>query len=292
MSKTKIWVVCNWKEIYDNNVGERCFRNWPDNDHFELSETDYEYLVVLGGFRFGNERYLKNKEKTIGFLLEPDWSGMWQRDLDKYCKYVVAQEKSMFKGDNVIEHPMFMFTQSTDHYKSYLEGSFPKKKRMSIVITNHGPKPLYTERISLFLALLKTDLDIDFYGRNWSLSDPRYKGAPYNKSDALIDYEYSIGIENCRQHNYLTEKFFDLVVCNTVPLYYGCPNVGEIYNPNSFVELDFSGPIEKTVEQVRHIYNNDSYLDRKPHLLEAKQTYYSKYNVFSFLKKMIDSGTI
>ena len=219
-------------------------------------------------------------------------SGNWQRDLDKYCRYVVAQESSMFSGNNIIEHPLFMYTQSTDHHKFYINEKHEKKKRMSIVISNYGPKPLYEERVELFKALLKTDMDIDFYGRNWNISDSRYKGAPYNKSDALLDYEYSIAIENCRQPNYLTEKFFDLVVCNTVPLYYGAPNVRDIYPEKSFIELDYNGPIEKTVEQVRDIYYNDSYSERLPHVLEAKDLYYTKYNIFNFLEKMIVNGDI
>ena len=287
MQKTKIWVVANWPEVYDPNVGMRCFRNWPDNNRFQLSKDDYEYLIVLGGFRDNDISYFKNKEKTIGFLLEPEWSTNWQRDLDKYCKYVVAQDQNMFEGDNVIEHPLFMFTQSTDWHHFYVSSNFPKFSRMSIISSNYGHKFNYIKRHALFKGLLNTDLDIHFYGRNWNLDDPRYKGSPYNKSDAIVNYEYSIAIENSSYPNYLTEKFFDLTVCNTVPLYYGCPNAAEIYPSESFIELDFDGPIEKTVEQVREIYNNDSYSDRLPHVLAAKELYYTKYNIFNFLETLI-----
>jgi len=290
--KRKIWFICNWDEIYDPNVSLRTIRNWPISDKFELSETEYEFLIVLGGIRPQDMKYYRNPMKTIGFLLEPNWSTNWQRDLDRYCRYVVAQESSMFSGQNIIEHPLFMMTQSTDHHKFYLEESHPKNRRMSIVITNTGPKPLYNERIGLFRALLDTDLDIDFYGRMWNLSDPRYKGAPYNKSDALLNYEYSIGIENCRQKNYLTEKFFDLIACDTVPIYYGAPNVKDIYPEESFIEMDFSGPIEKTVEQIKHVYHNDDYSARLAHVKRAKDLYYTKYNIFNFLESMIDKGMI
>jgi len=292
MFKRKLWFVCNWHETYDPNVSMRTVRNWPIPETFEISETDYEFLIVLGGLDNKNKKYYRNPEKTIGFLMEPNWSGNWQRDLDKYCKYVVAQEKEMFSGKNIIEHPLFMYTQSTDHHEFYINEEHKKTKRMSIVISNYGPKPLYEERVSLFRALLDTDLDIDFYGRNWNVNDPRYKGAPYNKSDALLQYEYSIAIENCRQKNYVTEKFFDLTVCNTVPLYHGAPNISEIYPEKSFIQLDFTGPIEKTVEQVKEIYNNDDYNKRLSYILEAKKLYYTKYNIFNFLEKMLNEGRI
>jgi len=291
--KKKIWIVCWWDEIFDKNVAERTFRNWPANEYFELDERNYEYLIVLGALNAKSIRYFKDPQKTIGFMLEPEWSSNWQRDLYKYCKYVVAQNKEMFPyAKNIIEHPMFMFTESTDSHEFYLNNDFKKTKRMSMVSSNYGHKYNYPKRHELFNALLKTDLDIDFYGRRWELSDPRYKGSPYNKSEAIVDYQYSIAIENSSYDNYLTEKFFDLIVCNTVPLYYGAPNVSGIYPDNSFIALDFSGPIEKTVEQVIDIYNNDDYETRLPHVLEAKNLYYTKYNIFHFIKTLIDQGKL
>ena len=290
--KRKIWIVSWWDEIFDKNVGIRTFRNWPDNDFFELDEENYEYLVVLGALNSKNFRYFRNPQKTIGFMLEPQWSENWQRDLNKFCKFVVAQSKDMFSGNNIIEHPMFMFTESTDSHEFYRNNDFKKTRRMSIISSNYGHKYNYIKRHALFNALLETDLDIDFYGRRWQLEDPRYKGAPYNKSEAIVDYEYSIAIENSSFKNYLTEKFFDLVVCNTVPIYYGCPNVSEIYPSDSFIEIDFSGPIEQTVEQIKDIYNNDDYQKRKEHVLRAKDLYYTKYNIFNFLENMIRRGII
>jgi|TARA_R110000796_G_scaffold240591_1_gene361728 hypothetical protein len=291
--KKKIWIVCWWDEIFDKDVATRTFRNWTANDFFEMDEKNYEYLIVLGALNSKNIKYFRDPQKTIGFMLEPEWSTNWQRDLHKFCKYVVAQDKNMYPyANNIIEHPMFMFTESTDDHSFYLNNSFPKKKRMSIISSNYGHKLNYEKRHALFKGLLDTDLDIDFYGRRWELNDPRYKGAPYNKSEAIVDYQYSIAIENSSYNNYVTEKFFDLVVCNTVPVYYGAPNIADVYPQQSFIHIDFSGPIERTVEQIKDIYNNDNYDSRLPHVLEAKNLYYTKYNIFNFLENLIKQGKI
>ncbi len=291
--KKKIWIVCWWDEVFDKDVATRTFRNWPSNDFFEIDEENYEYLIVLGALNSKNIKYFRNPQKTIGFMLEPEWSSNWQRDLNKFCKYVVAQDKNMFPfASNIIEHPMFMFTESTDNYNFYLDNKFEKKKRMSIISSNYGHKYNYLKRHALFNGLLGTDLEIDFYGRRWELDDPRYKGSPYNKSDAIVDYEYSIAIENSSYNNYITEKFFDLIVCNTVPIYYGAPNISDVYPQQSFIEIDFSGPIEKTVEQIVDIYQNDNYEKRLPQVLEAKNLYYTKYNIFNFLENLIKQGKI
>ncbi len=293
MSKTKIWIICNWDEIYDPTVADRAVRNWPIGEKFELDPVDYEYLLVLGGFR-GHDfsKFFRNPKKTIGFTLEPEWSTNWQRDLNKFCKYVVCQNHEMFSGSNTIVHPLFMFTQSTDHHSFYQENEFIKNNRMSIISSNYGHKKNYMKRHSLFRGLLETDLDIHFFGRGWKLEDSRYKGSPHNKSEGIASYEYSIAIENSNYDNYLTEKFFDCTVCNTVPIYHGCTNASEIYPEKSFISLDFSGPIEQTVEQVVDIYNNDNYIERAPQLLEAKKLYYTKYNIFNFVESLISEGKI
>jgi len=163
---------------------------------------------------------------------------------------------------------------------------------MSIISSNYGHKFNYIKRHELFKGLLATDLDIHFFGRDWNLQDERYKGAPHNKSEGIINYQYSIAIENSSYNNYLTEKFFDCIVCDTVPVYYGCLNTKDIYPSQSFIELDFSGPIEQTVEQVVGIYNNDDYNSRTKWLAEAKNLYYTKYNIFSFVDEMIRQGKI
>jgi len=293
MSKTKIWIICNWDEIYDPTVAHRATRNWPIGDRFELDSVDYEYLLVLGGFRGDDfSKFFRDPKKTIGFTLEPEWSSGWQRNLHRFCKHVICQDHDMFPGKNTIVHPLFMFTQSTDDHSFYRSSQFVKKHKMSIISSNYGHKKNYIKRHSLFRGLLATDLDIHFFGRDWKILDERYKGSPHNKSEGIVDYEYSIAIENSNYDNYLTEKFFDCTVCDTVPLYYGCTNAKEIYPKESFIELDFSGPIEQTVEQVIEIYKNDNYSSRLPHILEAKELYYTKYNIFNFLEKLIDGEIV
>ena len=61
MFKRKVWFVCKWEEIYDPNISLRTIRNWPMPDMFELSETEYEFLIVLGGFRGDNKKYYRNR---------------------------------------------------------------------------------------------------------------------------------------------------------------------------------------------------------------------------------------
>ena len=58
-----------------------------------------------------------------------------------------------------------------------------------------------------------------------------YGSGPNNpinfKEEGLKDYYFSITIENSKSKNYFTEKILDCFACGTIPIYWGCPNIGD-----------------------------------------------------------------
>ena len=50
------------------------------------------------------------------------------------------------------------------------------------------------------------------------------------KYRALKEYRFSIVIENCKEDYYFTEKLIDCFLSGTIPLYYGCPSIGNFFN--------------------------------------------------------------
>ncbi len=147
--------------------------------------------------------------------------------------------------------------------------------------TNHN----YQKRHALVHRLLSSDLDFDFYGNGWNIPDRRYKGFANNKHEILRNYEYSIAIENVCEDNYVSEKFFDCILNNTVPLYYGCPNVEDFYDPNSFHNID----IEHTsvIDQIKQLTSRSS-TSMSENVLESKNMYFSHSNIFDLIRKAID----
>ena len=49
------------------------------------------------------------------------------------------------------------------------------------------------------------------------------------KEDGLKSYKYSIIIENSSEVNYFTEKLIDACLLETVPIYWGAPNISEYF---------------------------------------------------------------
>ena len=48
--------------------------------------------------------------------------------------------------------------------------------------------------------------------------------------DPLFDSMFHIAIENCSIENYFSEKIIDCFQTKTVPIYYGCTNIGDFFN--------------------------------------------------------------
>lgn len=68
---------------------------------------------------------------------------------------------------------------------------------------------------------------IDVFGRG-------YFPLP-NKIYGLKDYAFSLVIENTKQDYYFTEKLIDCFVTGTVPIYWGCPSIGEFFDKNGMI---------------------------------------------------------
>lgn len=51
-----------------------------------------------------------------------------------------------------------------------------------------------------------------------------------SKREALESYCFSIVMENAAQDFYFTEKLVDCLLCDTIPIYYGCAGIGELFD--------------------------------------------------------------
>ena len=57
------------------------------------------------------------------------------------------------------------------------------------------------------------------------------------KEEAIKDYMFSITIENDVYNNYFTEKITDCFANGTIPVYWGCPNIGQYFNEDGILLL-------------------------------------------------------
>lgn len=84
-----------------------------------------------------------------------------------------------------------------------------------------------------------TGQDVEIMGRGYT---------PFRrKSDGLAPFRYSVVIENMREPNYFSEKLLDAVFCETVPIYWGCPNIDRFADPSAMIRCQSEDDIRRAV---------------------------------------------
>jgi hypothetical protein len=275
---------------YDTSQGllNRFSANYGFEDNLLQFTTGqvYDYAVVL------NRTYdtINPCAKVITIIQEPSWNRhLLPTDFLEGSDYIFVHDQQLFEdtyqiklGGKVIESPSLMFYHDPVD-RSFFENTVParKEKKLSMVVSAmYRPVGIYDKRLQLVEKILDSDLDIDIYGRGLHIDDRRVKGPLHYKFSGLLPYEYSIAIENSRERNYVTEKFVDCVLCNTIPLYCGAPNINEIYDARYFIPLDLDSP--SIIEDIKKL------IEPTPSPSERnKQLYFSKYNLYSILKQLL-----
>ena len=87
------------------------------------------------------------------------------------------------------------------------------------------------------------------------------------KTQLFETFQFSIIIENAKQRNYFSEKIMDCLLAKTIPIYYGCPNIGDFFDVRGFIIID-AEEIEPTIHE---LYYKISQLD---------EGYYSRHLEF------------
>jgi len=58
-----------------------------------------------------------------------------------------------------------------------------------------------------------------------------------DKKDTLYPAMFSIIIENTQHKNYFTEKIVDCFLAKSIPLYWGCPNIGDFFDLEGIIKF-------------------------------------------------------
>lgn len=131
------------------------------------------------------------------------------------------------------------------------------KKTKTLSIIASGTKNCEGHILRHSIARDKS-IDIDVFGKGYNFIE--------NKITGFKDYMFSIVIENDNTDNWFTEKIIDCLVTGTVPIYWGCSNIGEYFNTKGFIQVS-------NLEEVKSVLptlNKDKYNSMLPFI---KQNY-------------------
>ena len=153
----------------------------------------------------------------------------------------------------------------------------PKSKLLSFITSNKVMSQGHSFRLQCLKHLLTNQCKFDLYGRGFNPIPTKLLG--------LKDYNFSIAIENGYFKNGYSEKIIDCFLTGTVPIYYGCSNIADFYNPKGILEFG-------SLEELLYIVNNVSesqYNDMLPYIKEnleiALEDYQTNNRIYQkFLK--------
>jgi len=111
--------------------------------------------------------------------------------------------------------------------EDWQERPHEKTKMCSLVASGKRDLSGHALRHDIVDWVREEGLDVDVMGLGYQPFD--------KKSDGLSPFHYSIVIENVRERNYFTEKLIDAVLCQTVPIYWGCPNLADFMDVSGMV---------------------------------------------------------
>lgn len=157
-------------------------------------------------------------EENYPFIKEPDFREMF----DIWMGY--------HQTDEVI-YPYYLNFEN--YIKEYEFVDFNKRKDVCMLISSNINK---SGRIEYLTELMKY-IHIDSYGklyRNLTID------CDYGRDtaiDLMRQYKFVIAFENALAKDYVTEKFYNPLYANSVPIYFGAPNIEE-FSPFKNCYLD------------------------------------------------------
>jgi hypothetical protein len=319
IKKIKIKLECWWTD--SNSLSYRFKKQFiptKDLDKYELVSDNPDYTIIFGKTNF--EQLTTPKEKTFYFSQEPLWSpNQPKKNLNEFCNKIFISDKNFYDDSpEYIETLLPMFyggrgdidgREEWDWSQNLFERNFSTQKNdfISSIVTNsynshldylsdtNKHRIIYKERVDIINQICNRFPKVKLWGSFQPQNKINLMGVAWNKLVSLNNFKFSICFENTIQKNYITEKFWDCILTDTVPIYFGCSNINDYIDENSFVNLTTH------IDNIDYIYENISYIIDNIDLLYEKYLPYIKklkkqfvtnkqFNLWERIKSEIDEN--
>ena len=236
------------------NIFDSCFSHLT----YSIPNRNSEYIkyernkLIYKGITIFTDNYLSNpivrlviSKYKIAWILEPRsiHPHVYRKiiELDKWYDFVLTHDKSLL--DHNPEKYKFCPVGGcwiTDENCRIHE----KNKLISMIYSNKTS----TKGHRLRHHIANNNYSIDLFGKG---TNKILK----NKEDGLIDYMFSVAVENSSVPNYFTEKLIDCIAVGSVPIYWGCTNIGDFFDDRgiiSFNDTDDLSQIQKELDEKKY----------------------------------------
>jgi len=236
-----------------------------------FEDTNIDYYVVIN-----STHEYHNLSKTIVFQMEPwvfntsyAWGvktwGQWSKPNPNVYLNVRGRHS------NCHNNVLWQLEQS---YDQLLKLTYePKKNAISTICSSKYFDEGHIARIQLLQYIDAKEPLIDIYNQDNHFQFINYKGpcTPYqDKSKGILPYKYYFMVENNYEENFITEKLWEPILCESLCFYYGCPNVTNYIDARAVVQLPIHD-MEACYQLMKKAIEEDWWSKRLPYIQQEKQ---------------------
>ena len=295
----KIKMLCNWCS------GEQLCKEWSNmcmiyyswkNIEMIWQETDTvkaDYYVIINS-PLKNEYY--DPKRTLVFQMEP-----WIQDPAKtwgvktWGEWATPDPAKFFK---VFSHKTHL---NNVQWQLKMGDGFERAEPFRVaticssknhdeghILRNNFIKYVGEHTVGEHTAGEHTVGVIDVYGRQNYHNFRSYRGPVKddNKYNVYARYKYCFAAENNSEHNYATEKIWECILCESLCFYWGCPNLEEYLDPQSFVRLPLEDPAE-ALKIMQQALEEDWWSQRIETIKLMKEKILTKLGFFPLLQSIL-----
>ena len=206
------------------------------------SLTEKDHLITFPRKTvFFLPRY-KVKATISLMIVEPDSIHNHYLKLSKYFYWrfykILTKDKQLL---NILNNGSFFYFGST-FLKNLDKIDIQKNNLASLIASSQNKLKGHKLRHKIAKYIKNNELNIAVIGRGYK---------PFkNKEDGLKSFRYSIVIENSSEQDYFTEKLVDACLLETIPIYWGAPNISKYFDIRGFIVCNSSDEIEDALKNL------------------------------------------
>jgi hypothetical protein len=219
--------------------------------------------LILKGWGVDPDTYFGEYPKRVAIEIDPFHDPHWLKDKSLFKVAVQVEPPSV--NNQAVEEYLSMEGNKFDliltYYDSILSNlpnaklnyfagtwitdikeNFDKNKLVSFITSNKNFATGHKVRMEVVETLRDK---FDLYGRGFNEIS--------NKIIGLENYRYSVVIENEFMENWFTEKIIDCFMTKTIPIYMGCPNIGDFYDDAGIIKFNTKDELSNILDSLDSI---------------------------------------
>ena len=217
---------------------------------------------LVDGIRLQMSQSFNSEPLLIGQSIEPTTAKSIADGLDYFFTSAldgrnnVCVGGSSGRGDANLTD--VLYTMKHSNLESYTRENATLKTRFCNYIFSHRGETFRKE----FCKKLMQYKHVDCPGG--SLNNMPFPQSPFSsrryveKLYFIKDYKFTIAFENnfYRPYNYITEKIAHPLAVGSIPIYSGCEEIADYYNPKAFINCHDYPDLDAVIEHVKEVDNN------------------------------------